>query len=64
MYGGEDFAKEVSDYIAMVDAVCLNPSSDIEKMKHHFIMSCKLEHMFWDQAATLMRWPEFTTKPK
>jgi thiaminase/transcriptional activator TenA len=58
MYGGEDFAKEVREYIAMVNVACADPSSDVEQMKDHFIMSCKLEHMFWDQAACLMQWPE------
>ena len=62
MYGGDDFAKEVHDYIAMVNAACADPSSDLERMKEHFIMSCKLEHMFWDQAGSLMGWPEFPAK--
>jgi thiaminase/transcriptional activator TenA len=57
MYGGEDFAKEVRDYITMVDVACGDPLSDLGKMKDHFIMSCKLEHMFWQQAQTLMVWP-------
>ena len=29
----------------------------IKKMEQHFIMCCKLEHMFWDQAEALMKWP-------
>jgi len=29
----------------------------IKKMEEHFIMCCKLEHMFWDQAEILMKWP-------
>jgi len=29
----------------------------LAEMKKHFIMSCKLEHMFWDQAQTTMGWP-------
>ncbi|GKY96829.1 hypothetical protein MPSEU_000642100 [Mayamaea pseudoterrestris] len=59
MYGGEDFAKEVLEYIAMVNAACTDPSADVLKMKEHFIMCCKLEHMFWDQAGSLMQWPKF-----
>jgi len=31
----------------------------LSKMKEHFVMCCKLEYMFWTQAQTLMRWPEF-----
>jgi thiaminase len=52
MYGGEDFEKEVKDYIAMVDAACKKADdTTLQKMEHHFIMNCKLEHMFWDQGA-------------
>jgi len=72
MYGGEDFEKEVKDYIAMVDAACQRIKQDAEKsgddnvaaqnelkeMQRHFNMSCKLEHMFWDQASTMMNWPD------
>ena len=77
MYGGEDFEREVKDYISMVnDALnklqqqrgegtmtgednSSNPELIIKEMEHHFIMSCKLEHMFWDQAVTMMEWPKF-----
>ena len=59
MYGGEEFEKEVKDYIAMVDNACKGASeAELEEMKKHFLMSCKLEHMFWDQATTTMKWPE------
>jgi thiaminase/transcriptional activator TenA len=59
MYGGDDFEKEVKDYIAMVDAACKTASdSELLAMKKHFLMSCKLEHMFWDQATNMMKWPE------
>jgi thiaminase len=64
MYGGDDFAKEVREYIAMVNAALTDPSSDLQKMKEHFIMSCKLEHMFWDQATGLMAWPQFKAGQK
>ena len=59
MYASEAFEKEVTDYIAMVD-VAVNDSDEetIRKMEEHFIMSCKLEHMFWDQAQNLMEWPD------
>lgn len=58
MYGGEEFEKEVTDFIALVDAACATADDlTLQKMKDHFIMSCKLEHMFWDQAQTLMEWP-------
>jgi len=59
MYAGEDFEKEVKDYIAMVDAACKTADeSTLKEMEKHFIMSCKLEHMFWDQAQTKMEWPK------
>ncbi len=61
MYGGEEFEKEVKDYIAMVDKAAKEVDQDtLEKMEEHFIMSCKLEHMFWDQAKNLMQWPDFS----
>jgi thiaminase (transcriptional activator TenA) len=68
MYGGDEFEKEVKDYVAMVDAACQGMRStgegtspaqaELEEMEMHFLMSCKLEHMFWDQASSCMRWPE------
>ena len=62
MYGGEDFEREVKDYIAMVDAVCKTADAEmLRKMEYHFIMCCKLEHMFWDQADTLMQWPNIVS---
>ena len=58
MYGGEDFTNEVHDYIKMTDAAARKASDDVIKnMKDHFLMSVKLEHMFWDQAQNLMSWP-------
>ena len=58
MYAGEGFEKEVKDYIDIVDTYAKKSSEEtVKKMKDHFIMSCKLEHMFWDQAQDLMVWP-------
>ena len=58
MYGGDEFEKEVQDYIAMVDIAAKSAGEDIvSKMEEHFMMSCKLEYMFWDQALDLMKWP-------
>ena len=58
MYGGEEFEKEVKDYIAMVDEACQTVDTDsLKTMEKHFLMSCKLEHMFWDQASNMMKWP-------
>lgn len=60
MYGGEDFEREVTEYIAIVDAAATGAKGEqLQKMKEHFVMSCKLEHMFWDQAQALMEWPNF-----
>jgi thiaminase len=58
MYSGEEWAAEVKEYIEMVNAACATADEDtLKKMKEHFIMCCKQEHMFWDQAHTLMEWP-------
>ena len=59
LYASEEFEKEVSDYIAIVDKVAKDLDEEsLAKMEEHFIMSCKLEHMFWDQAQALTKWPE------
>eukprot|EP00980_Cylindrotheca_fusiformis_P013929 scaffold3618_cov129-Cylindrotheca_fusiformis.AAC.29 len=59
MYGGDDFEKHVREYIALVDAECKTATEDeLKEMQEHFNMCCKLEHMFWDQASNMMKWPE------
>jgi len=75
MYAGDEFEKEVTDFIAMVNTECnrLSKTENVDadadnnsnnnkvtlnRMQHHFVMGCKLEHMFWDQASTMMKWPE------
>jgi thiaminase/transcriptional activator TenA len=59
MYGGDEFEKEVLDYIVMVDKACETADADtLKAMQTHFDMSCKLEHMFWDQATDCMAWPD------
>lgn len=59
MYGGEDFEREVKDYIAMCDKAAKSADEEtLKEMEKHFLMSCKLEHMFWDQASTQMTWPD------
>lgn len=46
MYGGDDFAKEVQEYISIVDAACATADDGtIAQMQEHFNMSCRLEHM-------------------
>jgi thiaminase/transcriptional activator TenA len=63
MYGGEEFGKEVKDYIAMVDAAAQTVNeATLKEMEKHFIMSCKLEHMFWDQAQFKMEWPDIVNQ--
>lgn len=58
MYGGEDFGKEVRDYRAMVDVACQAANVDeFKAMQEHFVMCCRLEHMFWDQAMQCLQWP-------
>ena len=59
MYGGEEFEKMVVDYIDLVENACLAVDEGTrQEMKKHFVMSCKLEHMFWDQALVRKTWPE------
>ena len=61
MYSGEGFEKVVNDYKAIVDDMSKGVDSEtLKRMEEHFIMSCKLEHLFWDQANDLARWPEFS----
>mmetsp|Transcript_29202 Transcript_29202/g.33901 ORF Transcript_29202/g.33901 Transcript_29202/m.33901 type:complete len:226 (-) Transcript_29202:370-1047(-) len=60
LYASEEFEKEVKDYIAMVDAAAEGLDEEsISKMEEHFILCCKLEHLFWDQALELTKWPNF-----
>ena len=48
MYGGEEFEKEVKDFIDICDKVFEDVDEEtFKKLEEHFIMSCKLEHMFW-----------------
>ena len=57
MYGGEEFEREVNEFIALVDdAVKGADSETLRRMEAHFTMSCKLEYLFWDQAQNLMQW--------
>jgi thiaminase/transcriptional activator TenA len=65
MYSGEDFETEVRNYIAMVDKTCETAdAATLKAMQKHFTMSCKLEHMFWDQATTCMQWPDIVGNKK
>jgi thiaminase/transcriptional activator TenA len=65
MYSGEDFENEVRNYIAMVDKNCETAdAATLKEMQKHFTMSCKLEHMFWDQATTCMQWPDIVGNKK
>ena len=50
--------KKAKNNIDILDTYEKKSSEEtVKKMKDHFIMSCKLEHMFWDQAQDLMVWP-------
>ena len=62
MYAGDNFEREVKEYIQIVDDAAIKSADKetLQQMEEHFIMSCKLEHMFWDQAAELMQWPQFS----
>lgn len=49
----------MTDYIVMVDAACKTADAEtLKNMEDAFMMCCKLEHMFWDQAQNMMEWPE------
>ncbi len=62
-YGGEDFERVVVDFIDLVETASQHADeATLVEMKKHFIMSCKLEHMFWDQALEQMQWPEHIPK--
>ena len=59
LYASPQFEKEVKDYIAMVDRAAEEADEEsLKRMEEHFIMACRLEHMFWDQAQDMMEWPE------
>jgi thiaminase len=65
MYGGEKFEMEVEDYIAMVNRACETADeATLKEMEKHFIMCCKLEHMFWDQAERCMKLPDIVSNRK
>mmetsp|Transcript_4886 Transcript_4886/g.6338 ORF Transcript_4886/g.6338 Transcript_4886/m.6338 type:complete len:247 (+) Transcript_4886:117-857(+) len=58
MYAGEEFETAVNDYIALADSYCQTADAEtLQRMQEHFVLCCKLEHMFWDQAYTKMEWP-------
>ncbi len=58
IYSCVEFEKHVIDYIAIVNSVAIDVDEEkLSLMKQHFLVSCKLEHMIWDQAMSLMSWP-------
>jgi thiaminase/transcriptional activator TenA len=58
LYASDEFEKEVTDFIKIIDNVAKNlDEASISRMEEHFVMCCKLEHMFWDQAEELTKWP-------
>ena len=60
LYAGEAFEQRVKEYIELVDCECAESSPDVsDVMTNHFIIACKLEHMFWDQALAFKKWPSF-----
>jgi thiaminase/transcriptional activator TenA len=65
MYSGDEFENHVSDYIKIVNSVAVQVDEDkFNIMKEHFVLCCKLEHMFWDQAMSLMEWPSIAEVEK
>ncbi len=63
MYASDEFEKDVQDYKSIVDDVMAQDDCDggmVQRMQEHFIKCCELEHMFWDQAESLLDWPDFS----
>lgn len=57
-YSGEEFQKIVQDAIDLTDRVAEGAGEAlIEKMRHAFILSTRLEWMFWDSAYRMEPWP-------
>jgi thiaminase/transcriptional activator TenA len=58
MYSGEDFAKAVESAIAITDQVAEATTPAMrERMVSAFIMSSRLEWVFWDSAYQSEKWP-------
>ncbi|OEU06865.1 heme oxygenase-like protein [Fragilariopsis cylindrus CCMP1102] len=55
-YAGDEFENDVNNYIQLVN----DELQQLKQIEDHFMMACKLEHMFWDQAITMMEWPATT----
>ena len=49
---------EIHSDIDLRQRVVAGMVETLKAMEKHFVMSCKLEHMFWDQAQFLTEWPE------
>jgi len=57
-YAGEDFSKSVDRAIKITDQVAFQVTENTRKrMSEAFIMSTRLEWMFWDSAYRLEKWP-------
>lgn len=58
-YGGEEFAAIVQAVLDLTDALApeLGPA-DLRAMTEHFIMTSRLEWMFWDMGYRQEWWPE------
>lgn len=56
-YGGEDFAKSVSEAVAITNKYADNATDEtIQKMSIAFEKASKLELMFWDSAYKKEKW--------
>ncbi|WP_313380319.1 thiaminase II [Proteiniphilum saccharofermentans] len=57
-YGGEEFARSVISAIAICDEIAEQCTEDRKKaMTESFIISTKLEWLFWDSAYRQEQWP-------
>ncbi|HEY8448140.1 MAG TPA: thiaminase II [Thermomicrobiales bacterium] len=58
-YGGEEFGATVQAVLDLTDAIAadLGPA-DRRAMTEHFVMTSRLEWMFWDMGYRQERWPD------
>ncbi|MCA1745022.1 MAG: TenA family protein [Bacteroidales bacterium] len=57
-YGGEDFTREVNKAITICDAAAASSTPERrQQMTHAFMLSFKMEWMFWNSAWNREQWP-------
>lgn len=57
MYSGEEYCQGTDDFVALVDSVAARSSKEMQaKMLDRFVMSSRLEYVFWDDAYHRAEW--------